>query len=266
MTSFKDFTQGLNQSSMDLPSVKVTLNGTSQTLYLKFDAKDILTDVSYDGAIDPWLGSLCKIVKGKSLQQVSNINRDDWTKVFGQDQTYWDLSSEIENQILFFPLEILKAGLDIYRGRDYHYQKSSPLICRCFGVRENDVLAYVRSSDDPTPEGLAEGTKAGMGCRSCVPQLTKWLSTHQPKKRSHFFKEKSRAQWLMEMDYMLSCFPHSLEWKMDIRSFQDAQVIIEFDKNVTQAEEEEMAVKLQDFLAAGLDADLSFFLTRSRQR
>lgn len=266
MISFKDFAQGLNQSSMDFPSVQVRMRESSQTLYLKFNSKDILTDVSYDGATDAWLGSLCTLVKGKSLKQLSALTKEDWSKAFGQDQTYWDLSSEIENGILFLPLEILKAGLDIYRGREYQYQRSSPLICRCFGVRENDVLAYVRSSEDPTPEGLAEATKAGMGCRSCVPQLTKWLSGHQPKKRNHFFKEKSRAQWLIDIDYMLSCFPQSQDWKMEVRSFQDSQVIIEFDKNVGQIEEEEMAIKLQDFLAAGLDTDLSFFLSRSRQR
>ncbi len=51
-----------------------------------------------------------------------------------------------------------------------------------------------------------------------------------------------------------------------MKSFVGAQVSISYDKAVSQAEEEKVSVELQDFLAAGLDADLSFFLIRDRQR
>jgi hypothetical protein len=36
----------------------------------------------------------------------------------------------------------LRSALDIYRGREYLYKEPEALICRCFGVRENDVLDY----------------------------------------------------------------------------------------------------------------------------
>jgi hypothetical protein len=87
-----------------------------------------------------------------------------------------------------------------------------------------------------------------------------------PKTQAHFYKEKPRAHWLLEIDYMLSCFPEAADWKMEIESFQGTQVSILFDKKVSQAEEENVSIQLQDFLAAALDSDLSFFLIRNRQR
>jgi hypothetical protein len=266
MINFKDFTSGLNLSQIENPSVQVTSKLTSQTLFIKFDNKDVITNASYTGLIDPWLGSLCSIVIGKSLSQMTSLGWSYWDQSFKHDQTYWDLKAEKAELFFFIPLELLRAALDNYRGREYLYKESEALICRCFGVRENDVLDYVRSTDDPTPEGLATATKAGMGCRSCVPQLTKWLSISMPKAQTHFYKEKSRAHWLLEIDYMLSCFPEAADWRMEVKSFQGTQVAISFDKKVSQSEEEEVSVRLQDFLAAGLDSDLSFFLIRALQR
>lgn len=266
MINFKDFVSGLHQSQIENPSVQVTSKLTAQTLFLKFDSKDVVIKASYTGAVDPWLDSMCSIVSGKTLSDMTKLSWRDWDQSFEHDQTFWDLKAEKADEFFFTPLELLKAGLDTYRGREYLYKESEALICRCFGVRENDVLDYVRSTDDPTPEGLATASKAGMGCRSCVPQLTKWLSIKMPKSQNHFYKEKTRAHWLLEIDYMLNCFPESADWKMEVKSFQGSQVSITFDKKVSQAEEEEVSVRLQDFLAAGLDSDLSFFLIRARQR
>jgi bacterioferritin-associated ferredoxin len=266
MINFKDFISGLNHSVTENPSAQVTSKATGQTLYLKFNNKDILTNASYAGPVDPWLGSLCSIIIGKTMNEITKLSWKNWDQTFKHDQTFWDIKTDKAEEFFFAPLELLKAAIDSYRGREHLYKEPEALICRCFGVRENDVLDYIRSSDDPTPEGLATASKAGMGCRSCVPQLTKWLSVKMPKTQAHFFKEKSRAHWLLEIDYMLSCFPEAAEWKMEVKSFQGTQVSITFDKDVSQTEEEQVSIRLQDFLAAGLDSDLSFFLIRPRQR
>lgn len=260
---FKSLNPSLFNVVMDNPSVQVCLKTSGHKFFLKFDTKDVLHKMSYSGPIDPWLESLCHISLGKNLSELSHLNLKNWDDVFAADQVYWDLKVEKADQFFFTALELLKAALDSYRGREYLYQEPEALICRCFGVRENDVMAYIRTTDDPTPEGLAAVTKAGMGCRSCVPQLTKWLSINKPKTQNHFFKEKPRAHWLLEIDYMLSCFPEASEWNMEVKSFQGTQVSILFKKDATQREEEEMTVKLQDFLGAALDSDLSFFLIRA---
>lgn len=263
MIKFKDFISGTHQGVLEGASVQVTSKSTSHTLYLKFDSKDVLMKASYSGPNDVWLGSLCEVASQKTLNELIHLCWKDWDQAFSDDQTFWDLKTEKTEQFFFSAMELLKAGLNLFRGREYLYKESEALICRCFGVRENDVLSYIRSTDDPTPEGLATASKAGMGCRSCVPQLTKWLSVNMPKSHNRFYKEKSRAHWLLEIDYMLSCFPEASDWNMEVKSFQGHQVEISFKKSVSQREEEDVNLKLQDFLGASLDADLSFFLVKA---
>ncbi len=175
MINFKDFVTGLHHAPFENPSIQVTSKVSNHTLYLQFNNQDVLTKAAYTGAVDPWLGSMCSIVSGKTLAEMTKLSWKDWDRAFEHDQTFWDFKTEKEDGFFFAPLELLKAGLDSYRGREHLYKESQALICRCFGVRENDVMDYVRSTDDPTPEGLATACKAGMGCRSCVPQLTRWL-------------------------------------------------------------------------------------------
>lgn len=266
MTSFKEFASGLNLSPTLNPSVQVSLKATGHVLYLKFDSKDILTTASYTGSIDTWLGSLCSLILGKSLFDMTHLSSKDWDKTFASDQTFWDLKSEIEEDFYFAPLELLRSALDVYRGREYLYKEPEALICRCFGIRENDVLDYIRSATDPTLVGLATVSKAGMGCRTCVPQLTKLLSMNLPKGQARFYKEKPRADWLLEIDDRLKRFSEAQEWEMEVESFQGTQVTITFKKKVSQSEEEVVSAKLQDFLGEALDPELSFFLIRARQR
>lgn len=262
MISFKECLEGKFQGRLDFPSVTLR-SSTGHEIFLKFTSKDVLTEMTYEGRKDPWLGALCALVAGKTLNQLEELSEKDWDQFFQADQVYWDHKADTVDAVYFLPSELLKASLDKFRGRDYLYREPDALICRCFGVREQDVLDYVRSAEEPTPEGLAIVTKAGMGCRSCVPQITKWLSHHGPKSASRFYKERSRADWILEIDALLKTHTLAADWEMEVESFQGTQVVISFTKEASQKEIEAVTLKLQDFLGV-LDSDLSFFLRRSR--
>lgn len=268
MTKFSDyFTSETYLKVLPNSSVDVTLDKTGHTLYLKIDSKEKITAVSYQGKLSPWLSSMCEILEGKSLNEALLLSRKKWEVLFQEDTSFWDYLHEdaADEEVFFYPLELLRASLDLYRGREFLYEEMSPLICRCFGVRESDVLSYLKKNPEPNLEDLTKKTKAGMGCRSCLPQMRRLLSLNGPKNRERFHKDKSHADWLLDIDYMLSCFPESLEWKMNVESFKDKRVTISFDKDVSQSEEEEVAQRLQGFLAAGVDLDLSFFLSSSKR-
>lgn len=263
MTKFKNlFTDKAFNSAVEFPSVSLTLD--KHTLTLRFDAKDVLLYAGYSGPANPWLSSLCFLIEGKSLHELLKFSWKNWEEAFKDDQSFWDFRQDEEDKFFHPALELLKASLDVYRGREYLYQEASPLVCRCFGIRESDILDHLQKEETPTLETLAGASKAGMGCRSCVPQLKRWLVLHETKKQSRFYKERSIADWLIDIDYMVSCFPKALEWKMEVESFKGKQVIIAFDKNVSQKEEEATAKELQEFLGASVDADLGFFLRRAR--
>lgn len=245
-------------------SAEVTLKDSGHKLSLKFNSKDLILKASYTGESNPWLSSLCYLLLGKTLNEALAFNWSNWDAAFKEDQTFWDMKQEAADDFFQMPLELLRATLDSFRGREYLYQETSPLICRCFGIRESDVLDHLHKNENPTLDSLSGETKAGMGCRTCVPQLKRWVALNDQKKNSHHYKEKPISEWMLEIDYMLSCFPDALEWKMEVMGMKGAQVQISFEKEVSQREEEAQAKKLQDFLGAALGEGLAFFLRRAR--
>jgi hypothetical protein len=263
MKKFNEFFEHqIYQREIETPSAEV--QHSVYTLQLRFDSKDILYQAFYQGPQNPWMSSLCYLIQGKTLSELNKFSIENWKASFKDDQSFWDFYQEEEEQFVFWPTEFLRAALDTYRGRDYLYKETSPLVCRCFGVREKDILEHLQKEEIPTLETLGNSSSAGMGCRTCVPQLKRWLAVDSADKRGRFFKEKSAANWVTEIDYLLSCFPQSLDWKMEIISFNQGVVMISYDKEVSQKEEEAIGHELQRFLGAALDSDLSFFLRRAR--
>ncbi|HXH76317.1 MAG TPA: hypothetical protein VNJ08_15200 [Bacteriovoracaceae bacterium] len=236
---------------IERPSVSVT-DVSGHSLYLTLDKKEVITDAAFDGSTDPWLSSLCVLIIGKNIPEAFQLTLDDWEKHFGQDQTFWDLWAEKDDEIFWRPLEMLRAALDKFEGREHLYEEASPLVCRCFGVREDDILDGIKS-------------KAGMGCRSCRPQVDRLLKIRENRStpRKRYFKEMPFADWLVITDEKLHSFPQKTEWEMEVTGFKGNGIVISYGKKATQKEEEEMATKLQDFLGLTVDADLSFFLRRS---
>ncbi|HXH30459.1 MAG TPA: (2Fe-2S)-binding protein [Bacteriovoracaceae bacterium] len=265
MTSFKELfiQKAFNQASPD-SSVSIRSLTSGHCLSLRFSPKDIIVSASYSGKADPWLSSLCHLVTNKSLEQALVLEWKDWDVEFKDDQTYWELKQDQSDDFIFTPLELLRAAIDTFRARDFLYQEASPLICRCFGVREKEVQEHLRATPLATLETLTLESKAGMGCRSCVPQLKRWLVLHDPKKRVHHFKDRSHADWLIHIDYMISCFPESLDYRMEVQSFRNSQVLITYEKEVPQRVEEEISKELQTFLRAAVDSELSFLLRRKK--
>lgn len=267
MTNFKDLLlHGTHHRALPFPSVSLRFESIDQELQIRFDASDVIVEASYLGRLDPWLGSLCELLPGLTLTQALNLKLSDWEKKYIDDPEFWDFRSELEGLIFVPALELLRGTLDLYRGRDYLYLEPDHLVCRCFGVREKDVLAFLRGESSPDLEKLAEQTKAGMGCRSCVPQLSRWLAIHDPEKEVRTFKGRSRAQWLLIIDDLLDSHPLKESWGFAVESMKGNQVIINYDRDVSQREEENVGGKLQGFLASGTDPELAFFLRRSRQR
>lgn len=262
MSKFKNlYAQKAYNKEIEYPSVTVT--DSDHQLFLRFDSRDELVEAGYTGEPDPWFSSLCSIMIGKTVNDLSSFTWDSWIPFFNEDQSFWDFRQEVEDQFFHPALELLRASLNILKGREDLYQDKDPLICRCFGVRESDILEHLRKESVPTLETLASSSKAGMGCRSCVPQIKRWLVT-QNENQKRFYKDRPVADWLLEIDHYLSTFPNASEWKMELRGLKNMQVKISFEKEVSQKELEEVSKELQRFLGSSVDSDLAFLLISSR--
>lgn len=241
---------------LENPSVSVNYKVSGHTFSLKFGPKDLIVEAAYEGPKDMWLSSMCFLLQGKNAQAAGELNLKSWEKFFQEDQEFWDLWTEKSQDVFFIPLELLRASLDRYQGREYLYKEASPLICRCFGIREADLKADHSLKN-----------KAGMGCRSCKPQLEKWIKeTEAGQKKIRHYKDRPLADWVLLVEEKLLEFSRLSDWKLEVESFKDKAVIISYQKSATQREEEETSKLLQAYLGAEVDPDLGFFLRRSRQR
>lgn len=264
MTGFDSFLHSsLHHRSLPDASVKVTSEGV--TLFLRFDSRDRIVSASYQGPGDIWMESLCALLQEMTLTEAREVTLLHWRNLWGGDELYEARELEVTDQIFFPPVELLHAALDVYQGREHLYHEESPLICRCFGVREKDVVTFLNSADDSSLEALSRVTKAGMGCRSCVPQLKLWLKI-PPEERSRFYKQRPVAHWIIEIDSALKSFPEATGWKMQVESMKGNIVVISYDFSTDQRSEEAVSQRLQGFLGGVVDSELAFFLSRSRQR
>lgn len=264
MTGFKIFLSDLkHRKPLYDANAIVTRDGT--TLFLKFDSRDIIVNASYEGPSDIWIASLCEILKDMPLAEARQVTFSHWELAWKDDQFFWDMKLENGDRVFFTPLELLHTAIDVYRGREFLYHEESPLICRCFGVREKDVMSFLESATDVTLEALSKATKAGMGCRSCMPQLKQWLKIPSDGS-TRFYNSRPVADWIVEIDNALVRFPLAKNWKMNVESMKGNIVMISYEHSATQKEEEEVTRKLQGFLSVASDTGLAFFLTRSRQR
>lgn len=258
MTRFKDlFSETAHLGVLEGAAVSLRESQSPHTLYLKISSKDVITAATYAGPASAWMESLCELVEDLTIEKASALTQKSWEEKYHDDESFWEMIQDHQEDVFFKPLELLKASINHFRGFDFLYEPTSPLICRCFGIRENDLKGY------QDLEALMSKTKAGMGCRTCLPQL-KAHFTKADEKADRYYQGKPRADWLLDIDYLLSCFPEAQDWKMEVKSFQKNVVVIEYQKEVSQKEEEAVASKLQDFLGRGVDLGLSFFLRRSR--
>jgi bacterioferritin-associated ferredoxin len=261
MRKFKDFFDS-HEFNHPMESPSVTLEYDGKILELRFDTKDVVVKASYQGTSDPWLSSLCFLIEGKSLEELREFQLKNWEEAFKEDQSFWDFYQEEQERFLHPALEMLRASMEIYRGQDFLYKEASPLVCRCFGVRESVILDHLNHHDNPTLDTLGEVCHAGKGCRSCVPQLKRWLSEVQ-KKNTRFHKDRSLADWILLIDARLAQYTKKQELHLEVEKINGTTVVISYDSTLSQREEEMIGKDLQRFLSE-VDSDFSFFLRRAR--
>jgi NifU-like protein len=56
----------------------------------------------------------------------------------------------------------------------------NPLVCFCFGVTQQEVMAVIQQPDVHTVMDITDRCKAGNGCSSCWPLLEELLSLKPP--------------------------------------------------------------------------------------
>ena len=125
MRKFKDFFEIKDFNyALEFPSASLEHGG--RVLSVRFDSKDKVVKAAYTGEIDPWLSSLCFLMEGKTLEELGQFQLKNWESAFRNDQTFWDFYQDEQDKFFHPSLEILKALLEVFRGRDFLYKVPVP--------------------------------------------------------------------------------------------------------------------------------------------
>ena len=252
MTSFRSLSHQHFTKALLAPTVVV--EGYGFKLSLRFDKKENLLEARYQGEENVWFTSLCYFIEGRNFLDLKKINKNSLREVFGSDQDFLECFEDLNSKIMHPSFELLHLALDTYKGQLRTYKDHSKVVCRCSGATEEDIVAVIHESTSLNELSLK--SKAGLGCRSCIKQLEKYFA----RQKNRRFKDKTNATWIEELQNHLALFPES---GIEIQSFHNGLVTLSYPKKLSQREEEELTLKLQDHFE-GFDSDLSVLLAFSQ--
>lgn len=113
--------------------------------------------------------ALTEIIKGMTLEEAEKITNRDIANYLGG-------LPEEKMHCSVMGREALEAAIKNYRGISAPKRElEGRVICKCFGVTENDIRKVVEENDLTTIEQVTDYTKAGGGCGECHEEIQKIL-------------------------------------------------------------------------------------------
>lgn len=156
--------------------------GDALKLYLKINDKGIIEDASFEtfGCASAIASSsvLTDMIKGMSVDEALKItNKDIAAALDGLPKQKMHCS--VMGQ------EALEAAIRNWRGEPAvpHAHEDGNLVCKCFGVTDQQIIRAIRENNLKTVEEVTAFTKAGGACGECLPEIQRILD-HELKRES----------------------------------------------------------------------------------
>ena len=107
--------------------------------------------------------ALTEIIKGKTLEEAAKVTNHDIAAYLGG-------LPEEKMHCSVMGREALDAAIANYRGQKVE-KGNFEIVCKCFGVTDNEITKAIRENDLQTVEQVTYYTKAGGGCAQCHPKI-----------------------------------------------------------------------------------------------
>ncbi len=160
---------GLMETPSAVGDVGSLACGDALKLYLKIE-NDIITDAKFQtfGCASAIASSsaLTEMIKGMKLEDASKITNKEIAEFLGglpPEKMHCSVMGE----------EALEAAIRNYKGLPplEHKDDHSALICKCFGITENQIRDSIRINGLKTTKEITNFTKAGGACGKCKTQI-----------------------------------------------------------------------------------------------
>jgi NifU-like protein len=130
--------------------------------------------------------ALTEMIKGMTLEDAAKVTNQDIAEYLGG-------LPEQKMHCSVMGREALEAAIENYRtgGRRKHVLEGK-VVCRCFGVTEQEIERVVRENALTAVEQVTNYCKAGGGCGQCHPEIEQIIARVQAQRREAAAKAAPR--------------------------------------------------------------------------
>jgi NifU-like protein len=137
--------------------------------------------------------ALTEMIKGMSLDEAAKVTNQDIADYLGG-------LPEQKMHCSVMGREALEAAIENYRtGARKKHVLEGKVVCRCFGVTEQEIERVVRENDLSTVEQVTNYCKAGGGCGQCHPDIEGIIARVRAERREAVAKAPPRMTALQKI-------------------------------------------------------------------
>lgn len=167
--------------------------GDALKLYLDIDENGVIQDARFQtfGCASAIASSsvLTEMLKGKTVEEAEKISNKEIAEQLGglpKEKMHCSVMGQ----------EALEAAIKSFRGEpvEIHEHPVGELVCKCFGITDEQVRRAVKENDLKTVEEITNFTKAGGGCGDCLPDLARILNEVQAEAKGEAAAEAEKPK------------------------------------------------------------------------